>query len=309
MSGSRTPATVSPSALADVGPLLDALRGVQWPAQGRLAAGPPGVHHSRRRSTGSELTEYRPYRQGDDPRRLDWKLLARTDRAFVRITDDHAIWPTMLIVDASASMAFPTDGRTKWQVARALALGLASVAHAGGDPVGLMVASGDELARFPPTTRRDTVAALAAVLGTVAPRGVAHLGRCLARAGTFTRGRSGRVVVIGDFLDPDVPALVRAARTSDGEWYAIHLVARAELDPPTDAQVVSDPEDPTVRRTWTSRTRAAYDDAFRAWRAGLQAEWLAAGASFLLATTDDPADRLVRRVTRLAFDRTVPAIR
>ena len=69
--------------------MLDALRGVRWPARRPVAAGLPGAHRSRQRGTSGEFTEYRLYRQGDDPRRLDWKLLARSDRAFVRLTDDR----------------------------------------------------------------------------------------------------------------------------------------------------------------------------------------------------------------------------
>ena len=76
---------------ADYGPLLDALRGVRWPARRAVAAAPAGAHRSKQRGTAGEFTEYRLYRQGDDPRALDWKLLARSDRAFVRLSDDRAL--------------------------------------------------------------------------------------------------------------------------------------------------------------------------------------------------------------------------
>jgi uncharacterized protein (DUF58 family) len=74
----------------------------------------------------------RRYRQGDDPRQLDWRLLARSDRAYVRLTDDRIVRPTWLVLDASASMAFPSaeaaDG--KWGMARALAVGLLTLGAA-----------------------------------------------------------------------------------------------------------------------------------------------------------------------------------
>src|SRR6476619_2451550 len=92
------------------GPLLDAVRGVRWPAARRVAGATLGAHPSKLRGNSSEFSEFRPYRQGDDPRRLDWRLLARSDRAYVRLADDHALLPTLAIVDASASMAFPADG-------------------------------------------------------------------------------------------------------------------------------------------------------------------------------------------------------
>src|SRR5689334_5694837 len=123
--------------------LLEEIRSLKWPARRMAAATMPGAHRARLRSPGGELSEYRAYRQGDDPRRLDWRLLARSDRAFIRLADDHALLPTMFVVDGSASMAFPDHGarrHAKWRAARAVALGLASVAHGAADPVGLAIA-------------------------------------------------------------------------------------------------------------------------------------------------------------------------
>src|SRR5215216_3124507 len=139
----------------DYGPLFDALRGVHWPARRAVAGGATGAHQSRMRGVSAEFTEYRTYRQGDDPRRLDWKLLARSDRAYVRLATDRAVLPTTIVVDASASMAFPSDTLAKWRHAREIVVGLAAVAHADGDPVGL-VAGGwrDTPLAVPPRTRR-----------------------------------------------------------------------------------------------------------------------------------------------------------
>ncbi|HEU4565419.1 MAG TPA: DUF58 domain-containing protein, partial [Gemmatimonadaceae bacterium] len=60
---------------AGYGALLDALRGVRWPARRPVRGTTTGAHASRMVGVSPEFTEYRPYRQGDDPRRLDWKLL------------------------------------------------------------------------------------------------------------------------------------------------------------------------------------------------------------------------------------------
>src|SRR5688572_15375797 len=104
-------------AVGPYGALLDAVRGVRWPARRAVAGGAPGVHRARSRGIAPEFAEYRPYRQGDDPRRIDWKLLGRSDRAFIRLAPDHAILGTTFVVDASASMAFPigSDRVGKWE--------------------------------------------------------------------------------------------------------------------------------------------------------------------------------------------------
>ena len=87
------------------GALLDAVRGVRWPAARRVMGATLGAHPSQLRGNSSEFSEFRPYRQGDDPRRVDWRLLARSDRAYVRLTTDRATFRTSMIVDASCVAA------------------------------------------------------------------------------------------------------------------------------------------------------------------------------------------------------------
>lgn len=281
-------------AVGDYGGILDALRGVRWAARRAVAAGAPGAHRSRRRGTAVEFTEYRAYRQGDDPRRLDWKLLARTDKAFVRLTDDHAVLPTTIVVDASASMAFPVATLGKWRLACELAVGLTAVAQASGDPVGLRVVTGETvLAEVRRTTRRGIVGLAADTLRRITPGGKVS-------AVPHAHSRDiGRVIFVSDFLDGDDAYLAdaRAALAARGEAYAIHVVAREELNPPTRALLVNDPEHPIVRRPLMQETRSAYLANFAAWRGEIQHAWLGAGASYTMVATDESAARAVRRIT------------
>src|SRR3954470_8582812 len=131
------------------GTLLDSVRGIRWPAARRVGGATLGAHPSRLRGNSSEFSEFRPYRQGDDPRRVDWRLLARSDRAYVRLTTDRATLRTVILVDASASMAFPGDTLAKWVRARELAVGLAAVAHTEGDPVGIAIARAEPFTLAP----------------------------------------------------------------------------------------------------------------------------------------------------------------
>src|SRR4026208_1346065 len=114
--------------------------GLRWPARAVVRGGIPGAHTSRFRGISAEFTEYRPYRQGDDPRRIDWKLFARSDRAYIRLSNDRAILPTMIVLDASASMAFPVATKAKWKLAAQLGVGLGAVARHSGEPAGRGVA-------------------------------------------------------------------------------------------------------------------------------------------------------------------------
>src|SRR6185312_2756079 len=240
------------------GSLLDALRGVTWPARRTIRGPAAGTHRSRQRGISPEFTEYRPYRQGDDPRRLDWKLLARTDRAFLRITNDRATLGTTLLLDASASMAFPLATQGKWEQACRIAIGLAAVAHSAGDPVGVIVPGEKGVAALPPRTRRGVIAEAARLLETIVPAGSASLVPAL----TLVRPTQ-RVVLISDFLGED-DALLRAAReriTAGADVLAIHIVAREELDPPSAAIIAIDPENAELERSLVAETREGYRDA------------------------------------------------
>lgn len=275
------------------GALLDALRGVHWPARSVVAGTFTGTHQSRMRGTSAEFTEYRVYRQGDDPRRLDWRLLGRTDRAYIRLATDRAVLPTMIIVDASASLAYPADTQEKWRLAAQLTLGLAAVAHADGDPVGIVIAGSRGVAALPMRTRRGVVLEIARLLAGAAPEGSAAVVPALALA-----RRGARLVIVSDFLG-DADAMLQAARervAARVEVHALHVVADEELNPASRAILATDPEDARLARPLVDSTRDAYLAAFGAWREELAREWRSARASYSLVTTGEAAAHAIRRI-------------
>ena len=280
-----------------MGVMLDALRGVRWPTRRPVAAGLPGAHRSRQRGTSGEFTEYRLYRQGDDPRRLDWKLLARSNRAFVRLTDDRALVPTWLVADASASLAFPAQDHgtrtSKWDLARAIVVGLASVAHSGADPIGLLVASGTG-ARLVPRTRRGMVREIARALDETNCIGASAIAPLLAPLSP-----NCRLVVVSDLLG-DFEEMLRAAAqliVAGAQIDCVHIVAVEELDLPDGSWYAVDPDAPEIApRALHRGARAEYRAAFDAFRAEASRRWRAIGAGYVEARTDVAPARIVRHV-------------
>lgn len=287
------------------GELLDALRGVRWPARRTVGAALPGAHRSRQRGTAGEFTEYRLYRQGDDPRQIDWRLLARSDRTFVRLTDDHALMQTWFIVDASLSMNFPasaggnesttggTDGtsRTKWMAAQDVCIALAAVALASGDPVGLLVNSAHGMVQFAPRSRRGTVGELAHTLDAVALGGTQSLTELLLRVPAMAR-----VVIITDLLGNE-PELLRTAaqRTvAGGIVECVHIVAAEEIDLPVGMYLASDPDDDSIQRPMDKRAHNVYREKFSLFRAECARAWRASGAGYVELRTDADIARMVR---------------
>lgn len=301
------------------GPLLDALRGVRWPARRAVGAALPGAHRSRQRGASGEFTEYRLYRQGDDPKQIDWRLLARSDRTFVRLTDDHALVPTWFVVDASRSMDFPnaiakrsdarseirgSDGRevlsaseesirTKWMVAQELCVGLAAVAHASADPVGLMASGAHGVVQFPARSRRGAVGELVRTLNTVELGGTVPLSQLLLRVPPMAR-----VVIVSDLLGNDEELLRTAAQrtAAGGIVECLHVVAAEEITLPDGAHLASDPDDATIQRPMDRHGVAEYRTRFATFRADMAQQWRASGAGYVEVRTDAVMARVIREL-------------
>ncbi len=97
-----------------------------------------GLHRSPYHGFSVEFTEYRAYTPGDDPRYLDWRLYARTDRYYIKKFEDETNLRCHLLVDNSRSMTYGSTGYTKAQYANTLAATLAYFLNLQGDAVGLL---------------------------------------------------------------------------------------------------------------------------------------------------------------------------
>lgn len=279
----------------DYAALLDSVRGIRWPARSAVRGGIPGAHTSRMRGSSAEFTEYRPYRQGDDLRRIDWKLFARSDRAYIRLSNDRAILPTTIVLDASASMAFPLPSLGKWSLAAQAAIGLAAVARNSADPVGLVIARANEIVHIPPRTRQSVINEMVRAISETNPSGDHPMTPAIDAAVRM----SGRIVLITDFLGDGDDLLASASRAvvAGKEIHALHVIAPEEIDPARETLLVSDPEQTDIRRPLTGDARDAYLAAFSAWRERTAHEWSEAGISYSVAIVGDEApDHLVRRI-------------
>jgi len=279
----------------DYAALLDSVRGIRWPARSAVRGGIPGAHTSRMRGSSAEFTEYRPYRQGDDLRRIDWKLFARSDRAYIRLSNDRAILPTTIVLDASASMAFPLPSLGKWSLAAQAAIGLAAVARNSADPVGLVIARASEIVQIPPRTRQSVINEMVRAISETNPSGDHPITPAIDAAARM----SGRIVLITDFLGDSEDLLASASRAvvAGKEIHALHVLAPEEIDPPRETVLVSDPERTDIRRPLTPEARDSYLAAFSAWRERTAHDWSESGVLYSVAIVGDEApDHLVRRI-------------
>src|SRR5688572_10600007 len=131
-----------------------------------------GIHRSVRHGFSAEFTEYRSYVHGDDLRYLDWRVLARSDRLYLKKFEDETALRCHLLVDHSRSMGYGSLGYTKADYAGTLAATFAQFLLAQGDAVGLVTFSDRIDQAVPPKNRHGHLRRLLSVLGR-APHGTA----------------------------------------------------------------------------------------------------------------------------------------
>jgi uncharacterized protein (DUF58 family) len=157
-----------------------------------------GRHTSRRAGAGLEFSQYRSYQPGDDLRRIDWKLLGRSDRYFVREAETETSITVRLLLDATGSMAHEENGVSKLEYARFLAAALALLAHRQGDAVGLYLLSDGRAVTLPPRREPSQLHRLLHQLERVQPAGRWPVWSALERAIAPDAAR-GLTIFIGDF--------------------------------------------------------------------------------------------------------------
>src|SRR5215210_3926654 len=160
-----------------------------------------GLHRSPYHGFSSEFTEYRQYTVGDDPRYLDWKLYARSDRYYVRKFEEETNLRCYLLADQSASMQFGSLAYTKADYVKTLAATFAYFLHKQGDAVGLMVFSDAVHDYVPARNRLGHLPKLLLMLERETSGGSTSFDAPLERIAQLVR-RRGMVVLISDLLAP-----------------------------------------------------------------------------------------------------------
>jgi uncharacterized protein (DUF58 family) len=158
-----------------------------------------GIHRSPYHGFSVEFTEYRQYTFGDDPRYIDWRLYARSDRFYIKKFEDETNLRCHLLIDHSRSMGYGSGGYTKSQYAGTLAATLAFFLFTQGDAVGLATFD-DQIRQYMlPRNRPGYLRRLMLALEASPKGGAPDLGPPLQRLAEMLTKR-GLVVLISDLL-------------------------------------------------------------------------------------------------------------
>lgn len=193
-----------------------------------------GEHKSPFRGFAVEFTQHREYAPGDDLRHVDWKVLARSDRFYLKQYEQETNFVCHVVVDGSESMRYGKGGATKLQFARQLAACLAYLVLHQRDAVSLVVFD-NAVQRFVPRTgAMGSIHNVMSLLAGYEPRpgqpGATAIGPVLHQI-AGTNPRRGIVVVISDLLDDEasVQSGIQHLRFVGHEVIVFHTMHPDEL--------------------------------------------------------------------------------
>lgn len=258
-----------------------------------------GQHRSPHRGFSVEFAEHRAYTPGIDPRHLDWKILGKRDKLYVKQYEEQTSLRCYLLLDTSASMGYRHDGPiSKLEYACFCAASLAYLMQSQHDAFGLISYADRVVKNIPPRQGRSHLRILIDQLQAATPTGETDL------IGTFNRlaetmKRRALVVVLSDLFSGvgsggdarELLSAIQHLRHKKHEVVVFHILDRAELQFPfEDATQIEDIEtgrlvsaDGTAMRREYLRRLNAYVDAVRT---GCRSH----GVGYALADTSEPFD-------------------
>ncbi|HEY7681726.1 MAG TPA: DUF58 domain-containing protein [Gemmatimonadales bacterium] len=277
------------------------LAGLELLTEGVVEGFLAGLHRSRRRGFSVEFAEHRMYQPGDELRYVDWKLLGRKDRLYVKQYEEETNLRAMLVVDISRSMAWSGDPArvlSKLAYVQRLAAALALLLIRQRDATGLI--GFDDAVRTVVPARARTVHwhQMVTTLAGLRPGKGTAAEPALRRVVDLLR-RRGLVIFISDLLLDRELALraLKFLRHRGHQVTVLHIMdpSECELTGPAEARF----EDPETGQAVTLRPKD-WADAYRETVSGVVSGWRracrSAGMQYHHITTDTPFGLALRRV-------------
>lgn len=190
-----------------------------------------GINHSTRIGYGMEFSQYRPYERGDDLRLLDWKMVARSGRYYIKQSEIETNVSIKFILDASKSMLHQEGELTKMDYAKVLIASLSYLSQKQSDAVGLFALNENKLVSLQSKIQKQHFSRLLSELIDIQPEG---------KWPTSTndsdklhdRAHKELVFFITDLYeyDEELTKFIKRLKTTKNEVVVLHLLGKNELD-------------------------------------------------------------------------------
>jgi uncharacterized protein (DUF58 family) len=292
-----------PASLAALGRIEIVAR---WIVDGFMS----GLHRSPRKGFSVEFADYRPYQPGDDPRYIDWKIAARSDRWVVRQYEEETNLRATIVLDVSKSMAWTgasmrgvprdigaVDRLTKLAYAERMVAAISLLFLRQRDAVGLVRFDDQIRSSIPPRARNGQWRRVIAALEEQGSGKASSAPAALHQAARLIN-RRGLIVLVSDLLMdmPDVENAMRGLRAAGHDVTVLHIMDPAERELPAggEALFVDTETDLSVPAS-VADVRAAYrntvEEVIGEWRTMFGA----LGIGYAVVSTDAPFGVPLRR--------------
>ncbi len=246
-----------------------------------------GLNRSRSVGAGLEFSQYRGYEPGDDLRLLDWKMLARSGRYYVKQSEIDTHISVKFIIDTSASMLHKESDISKRDYANVLIASLAHLAHSQGDATGLIALNDTTLEALQPALGKQHFNRFLYQLLQLRNEG--SWPQDIASEKLHNRSHKELIFFITDFYEnqDEITDMVKQLKTSRNEVTVLHLMGRNEYEFDYKGQVIfEDLESGTKVKVNTKEARDVYLEGLQQYITHAKEELLASGIGYELFMLD-----------------------
>jgi len=199
----------------------------RFPMEGSVS----GHHRSPHRGSSVEFAEYRNYVPGDDIRRLDWRVFARTDRYYLKEFEAETNLRCYVVLDCSGSMGFAGEHGSRLDYAKRLAATLGYLVINQGDAAGLLHVTEKSTPEIPPRRNASHLQVILDALGQAQPTGGTHLVPMLHELAEKARRRALVIILSDCFCDgTELRDALQHLRYQKHDLALFHLLDPLELD-------------------------------------------------------------------------------
>ena len=263
----------------------------RFPMEGSVS----GHHRSPHRGSSVEFAEYRNYVPGDDIRRLDWRVFARTDRYYLKEFEAETNLRCYLVLDCSGSMGFAGEHGSRLDYAKRLAATLSYLVINQGDAAGLMHVTDKSTPEIPPRRNASHLQVILDALGQARPTGGTRLVPMLHELAEKARRRALVVILSDCFCDgAELRDALQHLRYQKHDLALFHLLDPLELAFEFDRPVrFVDMEGSQSIVTEPATVRTEYQAQLRRFLSRLRDDCHEFNADYRRVTLDQPYDQVL----------------
>lgn len=256
-----------------------------------------GLHRSPHHGSSVEFVEHKEYSPGDELKHIDWKVLGRSDKYYVKQFEDETNLKCHMLLDTSGSMGYASGEVTKLEYARTLAAALAYLMLSQQDAVGILTFADRTVHYVPPRSKSSHLPVLIELLEQAKPEGRTSLAEAINELAEKMKRRS-LVIVISDLFDSPERVLgaLKQFRHRKHEVIVFHLLDPAEVEFPFQGLTLfRSMEDARSVLSDPAHIRSKYRAEIQGFIRTIRQECLSHRIDYCLIHTAQPLDQALAR--------------